>query len=132
MLASRFNNRIRLISSLRLALALSVLMFTSNPDCNCFNPVCQVGALLISYRAKFLRDLGQAATGYHRAFTGGREILALQYRTVSTVQDPFAPIARLSRTCWPTRRATKRRSLESAQCLTGPHRGRLRRAAGGA
>lgn len=84
--------------------------------------LCQVGALLISYRARFLRDLGQAATGYHRAFTGGREILALQYRTVSTVQDPFAPVARLEQDLIAHQESHKKAELESAQCLTGPHR----------
>ena len=35
--------------------------------------LCQVGALLISYRARFYESLGQAAGKYHGQFSGGAE-----------------------------------------------------------
>ena len=58
--------------------------------------LCQVGALLISYRARFYDGLGLEAAKFHNQFSGGREEFRLQYRTVSTVSDPFAPVAKLT------------------------------------
>lgn len=84
--------------------------------------LCQVGAILISYRARFLEALGQEATGFHRAFSGGRERLEIPYRTVSTVDDPFAPIPTLEQKLLDHLEAHKIAELESAQCLTGPHK----------
>ena len=58
--------------------------------------LCQVGALLISYRARFYDGLGKAAANYHNQFSGGTEEFTLSYKTVSTVVDPFAPIPELT------------------------------------
>ena len=52
--------------------------------------MAQVGAVIIAYRAKFLRELSKQARLYHAEFSGGREELSLVYQTVSTVTDPFA------------------------------------------
>ena len=77
--------------------------------------LCQVGAHLISYRARFYEGLGKAAEQYHGHFSGGIEDFHLEYKTVSTVKDPFAPIGdHLER--------HYRAELETAQCLTGPHK----------
>ena len=53
--------------------------------------LCQVGALIISYRARYFKALGEKAKGYHEHFSGGSEDFHLEYKTVSTVTDPFAP-----------------------------------------
>ena len=58
--------------------------------------ICQVGALLISYRARFYESLGREASVYHGQFTGGAEDFKLDYHTVSTVSDPFASVAKLT------------------------------------
>ena len=84
--------------------------------------LCQVGALLISYRARFYDSLGKAAGAYHAAFSGGAEEFRLEYRTVSTVTDPFAPTAVLTGWLHDHMDSHARAELESAQCLTGPHR----------
>ena len=84
--------------------------------------LCQVGALLISYRARFYEGLGRAAAGYHEHFSGGREEFNLQYRTVSTVKEPFAPVAVLQENLWEHLRSHYHAELDSAQCLTGPHK----------
>lgn len=84
--------------------------------------LCQVGALLISYRARFYDSLGKAAAAYHRQFSGGVEDFTLTYRTVSTVTDPFAPAAVLAGQLQDHLQAHARAELEAAQCLTGPHR----------
>ena len=84
--------------------------------------LCQVGALLISYRARFYEGLGKAAAAYHEAFSGGKEEFLLEYRTVSTITDPFAPVATLTEQLQEHLLSHHRAELESAQCLTGPHK----------
>jgi len=84
--------------------------------------LCQVGALLISYRARFYEGLGRAAKVYHELFSGGKEEFLLEYRTVSTVTDPFAPVARLTEDLREHLERHERAELESGQCLTGPHK----------
>ena len=44
--------------------------------------LCQVGSLLISYRARFYEGLGKAAANYHGHFSGGAEDFTLEYKTV--------------------------------------------------
>ncbi len=84
--------------------------------------LCQVGALLISYRARFYESLGAAAAKYHDRFSGGAEEFALQYKTVSTVRDPMAPVAQLTQDLLDHLQSHHRAELESGQCLTGPHK----------
>ena len=84
--------------------------------------LCQVGALLISYRARFYEGLGKAAAKYHGQFSGGAEEFRLQYKTVSTVGDPFAPISVLTEDLQNHLQRHYRAELETGQCLTGPHK----------
>ena len=84
--------------------------------------LCQVGALLISYRARFYAGLGKAAAAYHDHFSGGAEEFTLDYKTVSTVKDPFSSIPELQEALWEHLRTHERAELETAQCLTGPHK----------
>lgn len=84
--------------------------------------LCQVGALLISYRARFFESLGKAAANYHSQFSGGAEEFELQYKTVSSVQDPFAPVQALTEDLLAHLESHRRAELETAQCLTGPHK----------
>ena len=84
--------------------------------------LCQVGALLISYRARFYDSLGKAAARYHGQFSGGAEEFALHYKTVSTVRDPFAPVSELTQDLMDHLDRHYRAELETAQCLTGPHK----------
>lgn len=84
--------------------------------------LCQLGALLISYRARFYEGLGKAAAKYYEAFSGGAEEFLLEYRTVSTVKDPFAPVNTLTDQLFEHLESHYRAELESAQCLTGPHK----------
>lgn len=84
--------------------------------------LCRVGALLISYRARFYQSLGEAAAAYHRDFSGGAEEFSLQYRTVSTVKDPFAPVDRLEQWLHEHMQSHARAELDAAQCLSGPHK----------
>ena len=84
--------------------------------------LCQVGALLISYRARFFQALGDSAADYHGSFTDGREDFRLEYRTVSNISDPFAPISKLTEDLNEHLSRHYRAELETAQCLTGPHK----------
>ena len=84
--------------------------------------LCQVGALLISYRARFYDALGKAAKVCHESFSGGKEEFFLSYKTVSTVEDPFAPVKDLTDKLLEHLDSHYRAELESAQCLTGPHK----------
>ena len=84
--------------------------------------LCQVGALLISYRARFYDSLGKAASGYHGQFSGGLEEFSLQYKTVSTVTDPFAPLETLRGQLEDHLQSHYRAELSAMQCLTGPHK----------
>ena len=84
--------------------------------------LCQVGALLISYRARFFDSLGKEAARFHHSFSGGAEDFQLQYRTVSTVTDPFASVSALTEQLQQHLESHYRAELESSQCLTGPHK----------
>jgi len=84
--------------------------------------LCQVGALLISYRARFYEGLGIAARGFHDSFSGGKEEFRLEYKTVSTVSDPFAPVSELTKALEEHLQSHHRAELETGQCLTGPHK----------
>ena len=84
--------------------------------------LCQVGALLISYRARFYDALGKAAGKFHHQFSGGVEDFCLSYKTVSTVVDPFAPVETLRGQLQEHLQSHYRAELESSQCLTGPHK----------
>ena len=84
--------------------------------------LCQLGSLIISYRARFYEGLCREAKEYHNHFSGGKEEFDLQYKTVSTITDPFAPVATLQEQLWEHLESHSRAELESAQCLTGPHK----------
>ena len=84
--------------------------------------LCQVGALLISYRARFYEALGKAAAVYHGDFSGGAEDFVLQYKTVSTVTDPFVSTAALTGQLQEHLESHYRAELDSGNCLTGPHK----------
>ena len=84
--------------------------------------LCQVGALLISYRARFYEGLEKSAAKFHSQFSGGVENFALDYKTVSTVKDPFAPVSVLTEDLLEHLARHTKAELETAQCLTGPHK----------
>ena len=81
-----------------------------------------MGALIISYRARFFQGLGREAAVYHDHFSGGAEEFTLQYKTISTVSDPFAPVKTLENDLQEHLSRHYRAELESASCLTGPHK----------
>ena len=84
--------------------------------------LCHVGAHIIAYRARFYEGLGKAAAVYHDHFSGGCEEFRLEYKTVSNITDPFAPVEILRGQLQEHLIAHERAELETAQCLTGPHK----------
>lgn len=84
--------------------------------------MAQTGAILISYRARYLRELCAQAEQFHREFSAGREALRLAYQTVSTVEDPFAEKQVIFQQLLEHQKTHYRAELESGQCLSGPHK----------
>ena len=84
--------------------------------------MAQTGAVLITTRAKYLRQLTEGAAVHHAAFSGDRERLSLEYQTVSTVTDPTAPLREVYERLREHQESHYRAELESMQCLSGPHK----------
>ena len=84
--------------------------------------MAQTGAILIHYRAHFIRKLAQHAPAIHRDFSGGREELSLRYETVSTVADPLAPPRDILQRLLEHQETHRQAELDSRQCLSGPHK----------
>ncbi len=87
--------------------------------------MAQCGAILIHYRAHFIRRLHDAAPEIHRDCSGGREKLGLRYETVSTVTDPEAAPKALLPQLLAHQEAHRRAEIESRSCLSGPHKDEL-------
>ena len=87
--------------------------------------MAQCGAILIHYRAHFIRRLQDAAPEIHRDCSGGREKLGLRYETVSTVTDPEAAPKALLPQLLAHQEAHRRAEIESRSCLSGPHKDEL-------
>ena len=84
--------------------------------------MAKAGAVVIHYRAHFIKRLCQAAPAVHGDFSGGREQLTLKYETVSTVKDPEAPPAVIFRQLLEHQEAHRAAEIASRQCLSGPHK----------
>ena len=84
--------------------------------------MAQTGAIIIHYRAHFIKRLGQAAPAIHRDFSGGREALELKYETVSTLSDPLVPTREILDALLEHQQSHRRAELEARQCLSGPHK----------
>ena len=84
--------------------------------------MAQMGALVIRYRAYFVRRLQEAAPAVHRDFSGGREELSLTYQTVSSVSDPTAALQKILEQLRDHQERHRQAELDSRQCLSGPHK----------
>ena len=84
--------------------------------------MAQTGAILIHYRAHFIRRLQDSAPAIHRDFSGGREEITLSYETVSSVTDPLAPPRTLLPQLLDHQQRHRQAELDSRQCLSGPHK----------
>ncbi len=84
--------------------------------------MAQTGAILIHYRAHFIRKLMETAPAIHKDFSGGREALSLFYETVKTIPDPLAAPKELLPYLLEHQESHRRAELESRQCLSGAHK----------
>ena len=84
--------------------------------------MAQTGALVIHYRAHFVKRLEQEVPAIHGDFSGGREQLALRYDTVSTVTDPLASPRTILAELLDHQEKHRQAELDARQCLTGPHK----------
>ena len=84
--------------------------------------LCQTGAILIHYRAHFVKRLRERAPAIHADFSGGREELALRYETVSTITDPLESPRKLLPLLLEHQERHRQAEMDSRQCLSGPHK----------
>jgi len=84
--------------------------------------MAQTGAILIHYRAHFVKRLREHAPAIHADFSGGREALGLTYETVSTVTDPMKPPRDILPMLLEHQESHRQAELDSRQCLSGPHK----------
>ncbi|MBE6995256.1 MAG: DNA replication/repair protein RecF [Ruminococcaceae bacterium] len=84
--------------------------------------MAKAGAVLIHYRAHFVKRLRETAPAVHRDFSGGREQLELRYETVSTVTDPEAAPREIFAQLLAHQEAHRAAEIASRQCLSGPHK----------
>ena len=80
------------------------------------------GAVLIHYRAHFIKRLRETAPAIHADCSGGGERLTLRYETVSTVTDPEAPPRVLLPQLMEHQERRRQAELDSRSCLSGPHK----------
>ena len=90
------------------------------PDFN--HRLCQVGAVLISYRARYVQALAAHARRAHWECSGEREDLALTYQTVKTVEDPLGPVQDIAGALEEHQAKHYQAELASRLCLSGPHK----------
>ena len=84
--------------------------------------LCRVGAVLIGYRARFCASLAEYARQAHFECSGEKEELTLLYRTVKTVEDPFAPQEQICEELRRHQEAHLAAERASRLCLSGPHK----------
>lgn len=87
--------------------------------------MAQCGAVLIHYRAHFVKRLVDTAPVIHADCSGGREKLALRYETVSTVTDPEASPKTLLPQLLAHQEAHREAEIAARTCLSGPHKDEL-------
>ena len=84
--------------------------------------MAQTGAILIHYRAHFVKRLRDHAPAIHTDFSGGRETMELRYETVSTVDDPLKTPREILPMLLSHQESHRQAELDSRQCLSGPHK----------
>ena len=84
--------------------------------------MCEVGAVLIYYRAGLSKILAQKAAEVHNEFSGGRENLSIAYKTVSTIENPLKKPDELLPCLIEHQKSHFKAELNSERCLTGPHK----------
>ena len=84
--------------------------------------LCQTGALVVHYRAHFIKKLAEYAPPIHGDFSSGREALSLRYQTVKTVENPLSGAQTIFGQLQEHMAGHRQAELESKSCLSGPHK----------
>ena len=84
--------------------------------------MAKAGAVIIHYRAHFIKRLKETAPAIHGDFSGGRERLELRYETVSSVTDPEAQPRDIFPQLLAHQESHRAAEIASRQCLSGPHK----------
>lgn len=84
--------------------------------------LAQTGAVLIHYRAHYIRKLREYAPAIHLEFSGGRERLELSYQTVKEVTDAEAVPSKLLPQLLAQQSRLRQAELDSESCLAGAHK----------
>lgn len=84
--------------------------------------MAQCGAVIIHYRAHFMKRLNEIAPIVHGECSGTGEKLELQYDTVSSVSDPLSSVKQIFAQLLNHQERHRQAELDSRSCLTGPHR----------
>lgn len=79
-------------------------------------------AQIIRYRATYAKRLKETAAPIHREFSGSGEQLTVEYKTVSTVTDDFAPAEEIYRQVCEHWRSHREAEIASGNVLTGIHK----------
>ncbi len=87
--------------------------------------MAQCGAILIHYRAHFVKRLIETAPAIHADCSGGKEKLELRYETVSTVTDPEAGPKAILPQLLAHQESHREAELAARSCLSGPHKDEL-------
>ena len=84
--------------------------------------LAKCSAQLIRYRASYSSRLNEAASPIHSEFSGNGEKLEIEYKTVSTVDNPFDSVKEIYYKVCEHQESHRRAEIESGQCLTGAHK----------
>lgn len=90
-----------------------------------------IGGHIVRYRAYYLRALMQRAQSIHASISGRDEQLDYVYRTVSSVEDPFASAKDIGARIWEHACAHRAAEIAAKSCLSGPHKDDLELTIGG-
>lgn len=84
--------------------------------------MAQVGAMIVHYRAHFVKRLQETVPPIHEEFAGGKEEISLEYHSVSTINDTLVGEQKIFEQILAHQESHYQAELASARCLTGPHK----------
>ena len=84
--------------------------------------MCLYSSRIIRYRSSFVKRLDEAAGSIHNKLSSGKDTMLMNYRTVSTVTDPFASTENIYEEILSHQRSHREAELSSGNCLTGIHK----------
>lgn len=80
------------------------------------------GAMLISFRHQYLRQLEEHSAAMASSISGGKDHLQIRYQSLSTIEDTGASPEELAECIRIHQKSHYQAELASKICLTGPHK----------